>query len=132
MPWPERIYEGWYKSTPDSDEKIQIPRFYSTQIQLMIHALNNMPVSDNRINGSSGISVLMANSLMFQRTPQPVSGYDDPPFSNFYGQVLPFIKRGVPVHLMHIENVANPDNCCIFAPAKSGNKHVTHSDSVDL
>lgn len=110
MPWPERIYEGWYKSTPDSDEKIQIPRFYSTQMQLMIHALNNMPVSDNRINGSSGISVLMANSLMFQRTPQPVSGYDDPLFSNFYGQVLPFIKRGVPVHLMHIENVANPDN----------------------
>ncbi len=110
MPWPERIYEGWYKSTPDSDEKIQIPRFYSTQMQLMIHALNNMPVSDNRINGSSGISVLMANSLMFQRTPQPVSGYDDPLFSNFYGQVLPFIKRGVPVHLMHMENVANPDN----------------------
>ena len=22
-----------------------------------------------------------------------------------------------------LRNVANPDNCCIFAPAKSGNKH---------
>ena len=46
-------------------------------VKTMIQALNNMPVSDNRINGSSGISVLMANSLMFQRTPQPVSVISD-------------------------------------------------------
>ena len=110
MPWPERIYEGLYRTSADSEERTRIPRFYSTQMQVMINALNNMPLSDNKVSGSHGISVLMANSLMFQRAPEPVAGYDDPQLSNFYGQALPFLKRGVPVHLMHIENVSYPDN----------------------
>lgn len=110
MPWPERIYEGLYRTSPDSDEKTRIPRFYSTQMQVMINTLNNMPVVDNRVSGSEGISVLMANSMMFQRAPEPISGYDDPQLSNFYGQALPFLKRGIPVHLMHIENVSFPEN----------------------
>ena len=93
MPWPERIYEGLYKKSADSDEKIRIPRFYSTQMQVMINALNQIPLSNNEISGSKGLSVLMANSLMFQRTPEPVAGYDDPQLSNFYGQALPFLKR---------------------------------------
>ena len=110
MPWPERIYEGLYKTSANSEEKTRIPRFYSTQMQVMINTLNDMPLSDNKVSGSHGISVLMANSLMFQRAPEPVAGYDDPQLSNFYGQALPFLKRGVPVHLMHIENVSYPEN----------------------
>ena len=110
MPWPERIYEGLYRTSADSEERTRIPRFYSTQMQVMINTLNDMPLSDNRVSGSHGISVLMANSLMFQRTPEPVEGYDDPQLSGFYGQAMPFLKRGVPVHLMHIENVAYPEN----------------------
>lgn len=109
MPWPDRIYEGLYRTSANSEEKARIPRFYSTQMQVMINSLNNMPVSDNKVSGSSGISVLMANSLMFQRAPQPVAGYDDPQLSNFYGQALPFLKRGVPVHLLHLENVSYPE-----------------------
>lgn len=109
MPWPDRIYEGLYRISADSDKKARIPRFYSTQMQVMINSLNNMPLSDTKISGTSGISVLMANSLMFQRAPQPVAGYDDPQLSNFYGQALPFLKRGVPVHLLHLENVSYPD-----------------------
>lgn len=110
MPWPERIYEGLYKTSADSEEKTRIPRFYSTQMQVMINSLNNMPLSENKVSGSSGISVLMANSLMFQRSPQPVEGYDDPQLSNFYGLALPFVKRGVPINLMHLENVSYPEN----------------------
>lgn len=109
MPWPDRIYEGLYRSSANSEEKEGIPRFYSTQMQIMINSLNNMPLSDNKVSGSSGISVLMANSLMFQRAPQPIAGYDDPQLSNFYGQALPFLKRGVPVHLLHLENVSYPE-----------------------
>lgn len=109
MPWPDRIYEGLYRKSANSEEKARIPRFYSTQMQIMINSLNNMPLSDNKVSGSSGISVLMANSLMFQRAPQPVAGYDDPQLSNFYGQALPFLKRGVPVHLLHLENVSYPE-----------------------
>lgn len=109
MPWPDRIYEGLYKVSADSDEKAHIPRFYSTQMQVMVNTLNNMPLSDNEVSGSQGISVLMANSLMFQRSPQPVEGYDDPQLSNFYGEALPLIKRGIPVGITHIENVGYED-----------------------
>lgn len=108
MPWPDRIYEGLYKTSADSDKKEQIPRFYSTQMQVMINSLNSMPLSDNKLSGSEGISVLMANSLMFQRLPTH-QGYEDPSFSNFYGQTLPFLKRGVPVKTMHFENVSYPE-----------------------
>ena len=107
MPWPDRIYEGLYKK-PGSQEKERIPRHYSTQMQVMINTLNRMPLSDNRVNGSAGISVLMANSLMFQRFPTH-KGYEDPQLSNFYGQAFPLLKRGIPVKTMHIENVAYPE-----------------------
>ena len=107
MPWPERIYEGLYRTSADSQEKTRIPRFYSAQMQVMINTLNKMPQSDNRLNGSHGIGVLMANSLMFQRFPQH-KGYDDPQLANFYGMALPLVKRGVPVKTVHIENLAFP------------------------
>jgi hypothetical protein len=107
MPWPDRIYEGLYKK-PNSTEKEQIPRYYSTQMQVMVNSLNQMPLSDNRVNGSSGISVLMGNSLMFQRFPVH-KGYEDPQLSNFYGQALPLLKRGIPLKTLHIENVAFPE-----------------------
>ncbi|MDR3251237.1 MAG: hypothetical protein LBT42_06200 [Tannerella sp.] len=103
MPWPDRIYEGLYKTCANCETKEQIPRFYSTQMQVMINTLNDMPSSPNRINGSHGTGVLMSNSLMFQRFPTHKS-YDDPQFSNFYGQTLPLLKRGLPVATVHIEN----------------------------
>ncbi|MDR2362342.1 MAG: hypothetical protein LBD91_06390 [Prevotellaceae bacterium] len=108
MPWPDRIYEGLYKTSAESDTKERIPRFYSTQMQVMINTLNDMPLSDNRVNGSHGIGVLMSNSLMFQQFPIH-AGYEDPQFSNFYGQTLPLLKRGIPVSIVHIENTGYPD-----------------------
>lgn len=104
MPWPERIYEGLYKTSADSDQMEKIPRHYSTQMQVMINALNDMPVSGNKLSGPEGISVLMANSMMFQCFPSHY-GYDDPQLSNFFGLTLPLIKRGIPVKTVHIENL---------------------------
>lgn len=104
MPWPERIYEGLYRKSADSEEKARIPRFYSTQMQVMVNALNSMPVSRNKVSGTPGISVLMANSLMFQRFPVH-EGYDDPQLANFYGQAIPFVKAGIPVKTVHMENL---------------------------
>ncbi len=108
MPWPERIYEGLYKTSADSDQKERIPRHYSTQMQVMINSLNTIPTSTNKLSGTAGVSVLMANSLMFQRFPVHAS-YDDPQLANFYGQVLPFLKYGVPVKTVHLENVGYPE-----------------------
>ncbi|MDR1881890.1 MAG: hypothetical protein LBR26_03805 [Prevotella sp.] len=108
MPWPERIYEGLYRTSKDSGQEAKIPRHYSTQMQIMINTLNDIQVSENKVSGSRGIGVLMANSLMFQRFPNH-AGYDDPRFSSFYGQTFPLLKRGIPVELVHIENTPYAD-----------------------
>lgn len=104
MPWPERIYTRPYK-VANSDSSVLIPRYYSTQMQIMVNALNDMPLSDNRVSGVNGIGVLMGNSLMFQRFPTH-NGFEDPQFSNFYGQTLPLLKLGIPVQTVHMENLA--------------------------
>ena len=106
MPWPERIYTRPYKLA-NSEEKVLIPRYYSTQMQVMVNALNNMPLTTNTTSGSKGIGVLMGNSLMFQRFPTH-NGFEDPAFSNFYGQTLPLLKSGVPVETVHMENLNYP------------------------
>ena len=103
MPWPERIYTRPYK-VANSDEKVLIPQYYSTQMQVMVNTLNSMPASANKVTGINGIGVLMSNSLMFQRFPTH-NGFEDPQFSNFYGQTLPLLKRGVPVQTVHMENL---------------------------
>ncbi|SFQ44082.1 hypothetical protein [Parafilimonas terrae] len=106
MPWPERIYTRPYKLA-NSDSAVLIPKYYSTQMQVMINVLNKMPLSSNKINGVNDIGVLMSNSLMFQRFPTHNS-YEDPQFSNFYGQTLPLVKRGIAVQTVHAENLAYP------------------------
>ncbi|MEJ7740296.1 MAG: hypothetical protein WKF97_22980 [Chitinophagaceae bacterium] len=104
MPWPERIYTRPYKLA-NSTERVLIPRYYSTQMQVMVNVLNKMPLTTNRVSGSKGIGVLMSNSLMFQRFPTH-NGFEDPQFSNFYGQTFPLLKLGVPVETVHMENLS--------------------------
>ena len=106
MPWPERVYDGMYRIHAGSEEKSYIPRSFSTQMQVMINSLNKMPLSDNKVSGTEGITVMMANSLMFQQYPSH-AGYKDPQLSNFYGLALPFLKRGIPVRTAHLENLAH-------------------------
>jgi hypothetical protein len=106
MPWPERIYTHTYKLA-NSDEKVLIPKYYSTQMQVMVNALNDIQTSSNTVTGTGGIGVLMSNTLMFQRFPTH-DGFEDPQFSNFYGQTLPLVKRGVPVQTVHMENLSYP------------------------
>lgn len=104
MPWPERIYTGLYNKSKDFDEKIHIPSDYATMMQIMVNALQNMPLAATQVSGTHGINVLMGNSLMFQRFPEH-EGYDDPQLSNFYGMSMPLLKTGVPVGIVHIENL---------------------------
>ncbi len=107
MPWPSRIYRGRFK-VEGSEERQPISPAYATQMQVMVNSLNDMPLSRNRIEGSHGIGVLVGNSMMFQRFPTHRS-YEDPQLSNFYGMVLPLLKRGVPVETVHMENLAFAD-----------------------
>jgi len=104
MPWPERIYTRPFK-VASSEKEVLIPNFYSTQMQVMVNSLNDMPLSDNRVSGVNGIGVLMSNTLMFQRFPDH-NGYEDSNFSNFYGQTMPLVKNGIPVQTVHMENLS--------------------------
>ena len=103
MPWPNRIYLGKFK-LQNSEERQPISPAYATQMQVMVNALNDMPVSVNMVNGSRGIGVLVGNSMMFQRFPTHKS-YEDPQLSNFYGMVMPLLKRGIPIETVHMENL---------------------------
>ena len=131
MPWPSRIFDGKYYVSVTSDERASMPKSYSTQLLVMINSLNNINITKQKISGSHGLSVLMSNSLMFQRLPTHDDGkaFKDPYFSNFYetsgmfnrfpsntkltdpelsdfyGEALPFLLRGVPVSVVHLENV---------------------------
>ncbi len=106
MPWPRRIYKGKFRVENNGTPQPISPE-YATQMQVMVNSLNDMPVSSNVINGSGGIAVLLSNSIMFQRFPVH-QGYSDSMLSNFYGMALPLLKRGVPVELVHMENLATP------------------------
>lgn len=130
MPWPDRIFDGKYFVSRTSNARAGMPRSYSTQMMVMINSLNDMKISVGKTSGTQGISVLMGNSMMFQRLPTHDDGkawvdpyfsnfYEtsgmfhrvpsnnklmDPQLSNFFGEALPFLKRGVPVNIVHIEN----------------------------
>ena len=108
MPWPERVYERPYRKSADTEEETLIPPDFASMMQVMTNALQQMPRSSTRPSGPAGLSVLMGNSLMFQRFPVH-DGYDDPRMSNFYGLALPLLHRGVPVDITHIENLGWPD-----------------------
>jgi hypothetical protein len=103
MPWPDRIYLGKFP-VEGKDAMQPISPEFATQMQVMVNSLNDMPLSKNKVNGISGIGILLANSIMFQRFPVH-KGYDDPQLSNFYGMVLPLLKRGIPVEMVHFENL---------------------------
>lgn len=96
MPWPARIYERLYPVSPGSSEMSKIPASYATMMQVMTNALQQMPQAPER---KADISVLMANSLMFQR---------DSTLSDFFGLAMPLLKRGTPVGISHIENLGYP------------------------
>ncbi len=110
MPWPERIfnrneaYPSETEKNPDGRPKrVPIPRAYETELQTVIHGLKDMSQRDVAWeSGSRGVGVLVSDSLMFQRG-GPNASDDD--FGHFYGLALPFVKRGMPVQPVQLENV---------------------------
>lgn len=96
MPWPERIYEKLYPVSPGSSEKSRIPAGYASMMQVMTNALQQMPAAPAQ---PARVSVMMANSLMFQQ---------DATLSGFFGLAMPLLKRGVPVGITHLENLGFP------------------------
>ncbi|MCC7475133.1 MAG: hypothetical protein IT425_07030 [Pirellulales bacterium] len=106
-PWPERVFGGKYPNRSNSQERVPIPPDYATELQTVMNALNDM--DQKRIEwdcGTTGVGVLVSDSLMFQRG-EPVSS--DPHLSHVYGLALPLLKRGTPVTPVQLENVTVPN-----------------------
>jgi hypothetical protein len=109
MPWPDRIFNGKYpKADLDAKaaDKEGIPPDYATQLLAVINSLNDMKQDDVEFTtGTRGIGVLVSDTLMFQRAAPQQS---DAHLSNFYGLAMPFVKAGVPVEIVQLENVLQP------------------------
>jgi hypothetical protein len=105
-PWPERIFNERYPKSAPRDERKGIPAAYATELQVVMQALNDLQQSRVEWDaGTTGIGVVVSDSLMFQRgEPKP----SDKHLSHFYGLALPLVKRGIPVAPVQLENVTVP------------------------
>ncbi len=118
MPWPGRIFQGSYPKVDldsKSNAKEGIPAEYATQLLAVINALNDMdqPVVSYD-SGTRGIGVIVSDSMMFQRAAPKQS---DGGLGQFYGLALPFVKAGVPIEVVQMENLpqANTLGTCRVA-----------------
>ena len=103
-PWPERVFGGQYPSRSPNSKPM--PPAYATEVQTVINALNDMKQSRVQWDcGTTGIGLLVSDSLMFERGgPEP----SDPHLSHIYGLALPFLKRGMPLTPVQLENLSVP------------------------
>lgn len=103
-PWPERVFGGRYPQGHPAATGIPPP--YATELQTVFQALNDVRQEEVRWEcGTSGIGVVVSDSLMFQRgDPFP----SDPHLSHVYGLALPLLKRGMPVTPVQLENLEVP------------------------
>ena len=116
-PWPERIFGGRYPRRQGGRRRgfgqgqgqrqgQPIPPAYATELQVVMNALNDM--NQSRVQwdcGTSGLGVLVGDSLMFQRG-EPAQS--DEHMSHIYGLAMPLLKRGMPVTPVQLENVTLP------------------------
>lgn len=106
-PWPERVFGGRYPRSAAPEDRQPIPPAYATELQTVFNALNDM--HQPRVAwdcGTTGIGVLVSDSLMFQRG-QPTPS--DPWLGNFYGLAMPLLMHGLPVTPVQLENVTVPN-----------------------
>jgi hypothetical protein len=106
-PWPERVFAAKYRARSGSPDRASIPPTYATELQTVMNALNDL--SQTQVSwqcGTPGLGVLVSDSLMFERgEPAP----SDEHFGNFYGLALPFVRRGMPITPVQLENVTLPE-----------------------
>ena len=102
-PWPERVFGGRYPRRGPRESRVPIPPAYATELQTVMRALNDMDQKQIEWDcGTAGIGVLVSDSLMFERgDPTP----SDLHLGHVFGLAMPFLKRGMPVTPVQLENV---------------------------
>lgn len=106
MPWPNRIFYDKYPSAENKNVRVGIPKAYETELQVVINSLKDMDQKAVKWEGGShGVGLLISDSLMFQRGGPESS---DPDMGHVYGLAMPFVKRGMPIQPVQLENVGLP------------------------
>ncbi len=106
MPWPERIYTGSYPSAEDKSKRVPIPGEYATELANVTHALKSVgQYSVQSRSGTKGIGVMIGDSLMFERGDPNGSDQD---LGHIFGLAMPFVKSGIPIEPVQLENVTIP------------------------
>jgi hypothetical protein len=106
IPWPERVFGADYPSEADKTKRVPIPETYATELQLVFNALKDMKQSQVSWEcGSQGLGVVIGDSLMFERGGPDNSDED---MGHVYGLAMPFVKRGMPVQPVQLENTVLP------------------------
>ncbi|HWB54137.1 MAG TPA: hypothetical protein VG722_08090, partial [Tepidisphaeraceae bacterium] len=107
MPWPHRVFTGKYpESQPVRDDtpRVRIPGQYATELQAVISAMGDMKQPKDQVKwlsaGTSGVGVLVSDTMMFQRFGPDGS---DGQLGSFYGLALPPLMDGLPVEPVQIE-----------------------------
>jgi len=122
-PWPERVFAGKYPHRAKPEDQLSIPPSYATELQTVMNAMNDM--DQKRLQwdcGTVGIGVLVSDSLMFERGEPSGS---EPHMSHFYGLALPFLKHGMPITPVQLENLSVPhylDNFRVLLLSYHGQK----------
>jgi hypothetical protein len=102
-PWPERVFAGKYPRRANTKGREGIPPEYAMELQTVMNALNDMNQSRQEWEcGTRGLGVVVSDSLMFQRGEANGS---DAHLSHVYGLALPFLKRGMPITPVQLENL---------------------------
>ena len=102
IPWPERVLEDKYPAEGKPGVRVGIPDAYAQELQTVWNSLKDMRQRDVQWDsGTPGIGVAVSDSLMFERGGPSASDGD---MSHFYGLAMPFVKRGMPVQPMQLEN----------------------------
>ena len=102
IPWPERVFNDKYPSEGNPAQRVGIPGPYATELGVVFNALKDMrQKATSWESGTRGIGVVVSDSLMFQRGGPSASDSD---MGHFYGLAMPFVKRGMPVQPMQLEN----------------------------
>lgn len=107
MPWPNRIFCGTFPSEDGQDTRVGMPQDYATEVLTIINALNDMNQPDVQFDcGTRGLGILVSDTMMFQRAAPHPSDHD---MGFFYGLALPLFKAGVPLEVVQLENVLEPE-----------------------
>lgn len=123
-PWPRRIFQGTYPKEA-LEGKESIPSDYATTLLIVMNTLRDMDQADVTIHGGMDqIGVIVSDSMMYQRGEivadhtKVSSKYDGTGgnsldqrqtdqlnFSEFYGLALPFLKRGMWIRPVQLDQV---------------------------